>query len=171
MTPWRVQPSARPLALDAGAQPRTDSKVAERVQRHAFDAEPDGDTVEVLSQPLRVDRGSVRYPPQQFRTSLTGPDGMVSGQKRRSPIWSQPRGRILPPCQGGGRGFESRRPLVGGPVRALVSCPGRLSIRICNSCGSGGVAEWLGKGLQNPVHRFNSGPRLGSAVPCRTSGA
>jgi hypothetical protein len=24
----------------------------------------------------------------------------------------------------------------------------------------GGVAEWLGKGLQNPVHRFNSGPRL-----------
>jgi hypothetical protein len=36
---------------------------------------------------------------------------------------------------------------------------------------SGGVAEWLGKGLQNPLHRFNSGPRLGSAVPCRTSGA
>jgi hypothetical protein len=30
------------------------------------------------------------------------------------------------------------------------------------------VAEWLGKGLQNPLHRFNSGPRLGSAVPCRT---
>jgi hypothetical protein len=27
-------------------------------------------------------------------------------------------------------------------------------------CGIGGVAEWLGKGLQNPVHRFNSGPRL-----------
>ena len=25
---------------------------------------------------------------------------------------------------------------------------------------AGGVAEWLGKGLQNPVHRFNSGPRL-----------
>ena len=22
------------------------------------------------------------------------------------------------------------------------------------------MAEWLGKGLQNPVHRFNSGPRL-----------
>ena len=24
----------------------------------------------------------------------------------------------------------------------------------------GGVAEWLGKGLQNPVPRFNSGRRL-----------
>jgi hypothetical protein len=24
----------------------------------------------------------------------------------------------------------------------------------------GGVAEWLGRGLQSPVHRFNSGPRL-----------
>jgi hypothetical protein len=35
----------------------------------------------------------------------------------------------------------------------------------------GGVAEWLGKGLQNPLHRFNSGPRLGTAVACRTSGA
>ena len=50
--------------------------------------------------------------------------------------------------------------------RARVDC-----VRICNSCGSGGVAEWLGKGLQNPLHRFNSGPRLGSAVPCRASGA
>ena len=27
-----------------------------------------------------------------------------------------------------------------------------------------GVAEWLGKGLQNPVHRFNSGPRLERTV-------
>jgi hypothetical protein len=26
--------------------------------------------------------------------------------------------------------------------------------------GVGGVAEWLGRGLQSPVHRFNSGPRL-----------
>lgn len=25
----------------------------------------------------------------------------------------------------------------------------------------GGVAEWLGKGLQNPLPRFNSGRRLG----------
>jgi hypothetical protein len=24
----------------------------------------------------------------------------------------------------------------------------------------GGVAEWLGSGLQSRVHRFNSGPRL-----------
>ena len=33
---------------------------------------------------------------------------------------------------------------------------------------SGGVAEWLGKGLQNPVHRFNSGPRL--EIPLRRIG-
>src|SRR5881398_3606694 len=26
----------------------------------------------------------------------------------------------------------------------------------------GGVAEWLGTGLQNLLHRFNSGPRLSS---------
>ena len=25
---------------------------------------------------------------------------------------------------------------------------------------SGGVAEWLGRGLQSLAHRFNSGPRL-----------
>jgi hypothetical protein len=24
----------------------------------------------------------------------------------------------------------------------------------------GAVAEWLGRGLQSPVHRFDSGPRL-----------
>jgi hypothetical protein len=24
----------------------------------------------------------------------------------------------------------------------------------------GGVAEWLGRGLQSPAHRFDSGPRL-----------
>ena len=74
------------------------------------------------------------------------------------------------PCQGGGRGFESRRPLAGGPGRALVRA--RVDLRSHLQLGrSGGVAEWLGKGLQNPLHRFNSGPRLGSAVPCRTSGA
>jgi hypothetical protein len=27
---------------------------------------------------------------------------------------------------------------------------------------AGAVAEWLGKGLQSPVHRFDSGPRLSS---------
>ncbi len=28
--------------------------------------------------------------------------------------------------------------------------------------GFGGVAEWLGRGLQSPAHRFDSGPRLGA---------
>ena len=28
------------------------------------------------------------------------------------------------------------------------------------TASSGGVAEWLGRGLQSPVHRFDSGPRL-----------
>jgi Raf kinase inhibitor-like YbhB/YbcL family protein len=29
---------------------------------------------------------------------------------------------------------------------------------------TGGVAEWLGRGLQNLVHRFNSGPRLQGSI-------
>ena len=30
--------------------------------------------------------------------------------------------------------------------------------------GLGGVAEWLGSGLQSRVHRFNSGPRLSGSM-------
>ena len=40
------------------------------------------------------------------------------------------------PCQGRGRGFEPRLPLTGD------------------------VAEWLGSGLQNRLHQFDSGRRL-----------
>jgi hypothetical protein len=48
---------------------------------------------------------------------------------------------------------SGQRTSVPRPVDCLQArvFPGRMF---------GGVAEWLGKGLQNPVHRFNSGPRL-----------
>ncbi len=69
------------------------------------------------------------------------------------------------PCQGEGRGFESRRPLGGRP-RPL----GRFR-RLVRSFGSMGrssiemppAAEWpsgLGKGLQSPVRGFDSRLRL-----------
>lgn len=45
------------------------------------------------------------------------------------------------PCQGEGRRFETGRPLRGD------------------------VAEWLGKGLQNPVPGFDSRRRLGDTMP------
>ena len=50
------------------------------------------------------------------------------------------------PCQGEGRGFESRHPLGSAHI-------GR----------SGGVAERRGKGLQIPVHGFKSRLHLVSA--------
>jgi hypothetical protein len=70
------------------------------------------------------------------------------------------------PCQGEGRGFESRHPLwceVRGccprqRVSALRELPGG---RFCRRAA--GTAVWpsgSGKGLQNPVPRFNSGHRL-----------
>jgi hypothetical protein len=70
------------------------------------------------------------------------------------------------PCQGEGRGFESRHPLwceVGGvrPGQASApsgSYPGGPFCRL-----AAGTAVWpsgSGKGLQNPVPRFNSGHRL-----------
>ena len=51
------------------------------------------------------------YPPQQSRTCWAGPDRLASRRKRRSAVREHPDGRISAPCQGGGRGFESRRPL------------------------------------------------------------
>ena len=36
---------------------------------------------------------------------------------------------------------------------------------------SGGVAEWLGRGLQSLAHRFDSGPRLETRYDAGISGA
>ena len=56
-------------------------------------------------------------------------------------------------------------------VRSLREGPGRVPLGVPRTLMDGperarlgGVAEWLGKGLQNPVHRFNSGPRLERTV-------
>ncbi len=52
------------------------------------------------------------------------------------------------PCQGEGRGFESRHPLRGaGSAEPQHS--------------HGGLAERLGTGLQSRLHRFESGTHLG----------
>ena len=40
------------------------------------------------------------------------------------------------------------------PGTATAPLTGRQALSL------GGVAEWLGSGLQSRVHRFNSGPRL-----------
>jgi hypothetical protein len=71
------------------------------------------------------------------------------------------------PCQGEGRGFESRRPL-GGAGSRLASRRVNTALRHRGVCGDPGTlaAEWpsgLGKGLQSPVHGFDS--RLRLAVP------
>ncbi len=44
-------------------------------------------------------------------------------------------------------------------VEVAGSTPVFRSRRSC-SAATGDVAEWLGAGLQNPLHRFNSGRRL-----------
>ena len=73
------------------------------------------------------------------------------------------------PCQGEGRGFESRRPLGDAEHRRGPAHGSRvpwqvLRRRPLRSLGRGtSVAEWpsgLGKGLQSPVHGFDSRLRL-----------
>src|SRR5207249_561392 len=44
---------------------------------------------------------------------------------------------------------------VWSPIRLSRTLPGRVRV-----APFGGVAEWLGRGLQNLVQRFNSAPRL-----------
>src|SRR5581483_10389585 len=56
----------------------------------------------------------------------------------------------------------------GIPHEQDVSC-GSRRLDSAPSESTGGVAEWLGKGLQNPVHRFNSGPRLEVDLPDRSN--
>src|SRR6185312_5185705 len=76
-----------------------------------------------------------------------------------------PRGRSAAgsasPCQGEGRGFESRRPL---------EAPPRRSARRWRRCDT--RAAWpsgLGKGLQSPVRGFDSRRRLVTATITATA--
>ena len=59
--------------------------------------------------------------------------------------------------------LRERKPSSGPFARRRVDWPPRC----------GGVAEWLGRGLQSRVHRFNSGPRLEGtrAIASGASGA
>src|SRR6476620_6935370 len=62
-----------------------------------------------------------------------------------------------PPCQGGCREFESRRPLAG-------HCHGKGS---SESCLHGGLAERRGSGLQSRIHGFESRTHLGENLGIR----
>jgi hypothetical protein len=68
------------------------------------------------------------------------------------------------PCQGEGRGFESRRPLEVPEAVSRVPTV-RTALRYLVGPRRGrSVAEWpsgLGKGLQSPVRGFDSRFRLG----------
>ena len=49
---------------------------------------------------------------------------------------------------------------VDGAASGTLVCRGIQRSGDGGTASSGGVAEWLGRGLQSPVHRFDSGPRL-----------
>jgi hypothetical protein len=76
----------------------------------------------------------------------------VRGPTAASETESKRRGSIGPAAAG-----EASRRLGHGPapVRAIWF---------------GGVAEWLGRGLQSPAHRFDSGPRLEAIAEDRLQG-
>src|SRR3954452_20355832 len=88
---------------------------------------------------------------------------MTPGSSENPVFWSLSRGRgsagRASPCQGEGRGFESRRPLG---TWALIE-------RSAPACG--GVAERRGNGLQSRLHGFKSRLHLGSAERERGGGS
>ncbi len=74
-----------------------------------------------------------------------------------------------PPCQGGCRGFESRRPLASH----CQPSSSRTAWRSWFRPGHGGVAERRGSGLQSRIRGFESRPHLvaGFVLPLRAIGA
>jgi hypothetical protein len=99
--------------------------------------------------PLRVGgctSGRIQSSTQGRSDSASRPGGSRTGMR----TWLSGRAS---PCQGEGRGFESRRPLGSGYAAG--------SAAVARS-----MAEWpsgLGKGLQSPVHGFDSRLRLTSS--------
>ncbi len=98
----------------------------------------------------------------RFETAVTPALGFFYRQRRRCTRGRSAAGSASP-CQGEGRGFESRRPLGGasGPVG-----PPRIKFHgvFGHTERSEDPAEWpsgLGKGLQSPVRGFDSRLRLG----------
>ena len=91
------------------------------------------------------------------------PAGSASG-----PLWRAcGRGSVgrASPCQGEGRGFESRRPLGGagfrpaGPRSArFFGCPRPWVPFHRENVGAGGVAEWLRQGPAKPCTRVRFPP-------------
>ena len=77
------------------------------------------------------------------------------------------------PCQGWGRGFESRLPLHRSFADRYGHMIGPAGLAVeTGPCGPhGDVAKWQGRGLQSPHPRFESGRRLQDAREPRCSAA
>jgi hypothetical protein len=102
------------------------------------------------------------------------PPDRIGYSSLRIPVWCRAgaagrlrgRGSVgrASPCQGEGRGFESRRPLGGAGSRLACRRSARLFGTGPTPRVGRPVAEWpsgLGKGLQSPVRGFDSRFRLG----------
>jgi hypothetical protein len=55
---------------------------------------------------------------------------------------------------------EGSNPFIRSMFSAVLSLEEDRTAWVRAVCPQGDVAEWLGTGLQNPLHRFNSGRRL-----------
>jgi hypothetical protein len=122
-------------------------------------------------------------PPAHTRSRVCGPGRIgysssrtlsAAGITARDPLAARGRGSVgrASPCQGEGRGFESRRPLGSAGSRLARRRPARLSDTRAHPSGDGLVAEWpsgLGKGLQSPVRGFDSRFRLCGRLAQRES--
>jgi hypothetical protein len=96
---------------------------------------------------------------RRFRSS----GGRVGEERRRWRRCRSPVELLLPLGGRGSGGQADRTRIARSPsTTGLLDSPER---RARPARTFGGVAEWLGKGLQNPVHRFNSGPRLRPSGP------
>jgi hypothetical protein len=105
-------------------------------------------------------RSSGRQCPRSASTWRTPGQTSARSGNARDPARER---RMIGEGRGEERPSDHGRRISGSPsTTALLDSPER---RARPARTFGGVAEWLGKGLQNPVHRFNSGPRLGPSGP------
>ena len=166
---WRSSAlGAGPRASRRSCSRRSSSSGLTEVRLRWRHALPPGDWTDA--------RDSVYRPTAGRRASPRGTPGetFLAGLCRAS--WFSANGRLgtdretagrgVSPCQGGGRGFESRRPLAEGPLRALVSCPGRLRFAPATRViRRGGRVVRQGSAKPCTPVQFRSPPRPGGTMP------
>ena len=144
--PGSIRPSV--LVGDTGIEPVTSSVSGKRA--------PAAPIARCGGQAIHRRRRRANEVLVRWITALTfavdGRQGVMVFQRPEAGRWNARGcgsvGRASP-CQGEGRGFESRHPL-----RGAGSLP-------APSTFTGGLAERLGTGLQSRLHRFESGTHLG----------